>query len=1010
MILRLLSAVVALVALQVPSFAQTNPAAQSLPYSQNFGTADFGAPLTGMAAWVAGPANPYSTLAAAEASTPSGDAPFTSGTPSGSAGGGQYGHAVAGNGRQTTVVSGNSTNGTTQIALAINTTGASSVTVAYDLGLTFNTHTRDIGFALQYRVGTTGAFTTVTGSDVVYGSATSNGGDADATTDLDSYTFNLPAAAANQPVVQLRWISWRGGSSGSTNQLGIDNISVTSGAATPCTEPTAQPTGLTLTPGVNNISGSFTAASPAANQYLVVRSTSATLTASPVDGTTYTAGGSLGGGTVVQVSNATTFNTTGLTASTQYYFFVFSLNNQACTGGPNYFTTSPLSGNATTSATPGCLTPNAGPTSLVFGVTTSSSINGSFTSSASANRYLVVRSTAATLSATPVNGVTYVAGAAFGGGTIVQYGTSLNFSDGGLTAATTYNYFVFAANGACVGEPFYFTTALTGSQTTATAGGGLPATYYNAAAGLNCQALKTALFNIVSAGTTTLSYTPGVWNAFGNTDITRNFENNRDIMFDMYSNIPGANEPYEYAFGTNQCGNYAGEGDCYNREHSFPASWFNDALPMFTDIHQLYPTDGFVNNIRGNLPYGKVATPNTTTQNGSKRGTSASPGYTGIVFEPRDEFKGDFARAQLYMAVRYENLIASWQSNGTANEVLAGNAYPAYDEWYIKQMYEWHIADPVSAKEIARNNAAFLIQGNRNPFVDSAQFVQRIWSCTGFLPAPPPTPVVINVNNKCFTEPNARGKVTNPPAGATVAVTLDGSPIAYASADSSFQYFTSSVTPIGNRTVRVTYTNSLGSSFRDTIYNVASSIAPTINISGTTTVSSGTFTNLSSNITSGGTSPGYQWQDSTSAVGWVNVSGGNLSTLAYVPGATGNKIRCRLTSNATGCVNTAPVFSNVLTFTVNTATAITPVNGSQLGIKLMPNPVQNELTVTDLRITDRWNTAEVMSLNGKTQVLKQTIVNQNRTVINVEKLAAGMYVLVLRKGNGESAFFKFIKM
>src|SRR5690606_39825219 len=89
-----------------------------------------------------------------------------------------------------------------------------------------------------------------------------------------------------------------------------------------------------------------------------------------------------------------------------------------------------------------------------------------------------------------------------------------------------------------------------------------------------------------------------------------------------------------------QCGNYSGEGSCYNREHLIPQSVFNEGSPMKTDGHHVVPTDGYVNGQRSNHPIGKVSSASWTSTNGSKKGTSAVPGYSGTVFEPIDEFKG----------------------------------------------------------------------------------------------------------------------------------------------------------------------------------------------------------------------------------------------------------------------------------------------------------------------------------------------------------------------------------
>lgn len=515
-------------------------------------------------------------------------------------------------------------------------------------------------------------------------------------------------------------------------RIGIDDLTWTSYGAVPCTEPTNQPTNLNLTPTPTTISGTFDAAIPAANEYLIVRSTASTLASPPADGTFYLPGDALGGGTVVISTTSTSFTDINLTPATNYYYFVFAHNNENCSAAPNYLTLNPLTGNISTLSLPACTTPPAPPANLVLNPG-SISVTGSFTAAAGANRYLVVRSLNATLAATPVNGTTYSAGEAFGGGNVVTYTSSTGFTSLGLTSGVLYYFFVFSANGDCSGEPFYNTSSLTGSATTLS-GSGIPPGYYDAANTLTCAPLKTALFNIISANYNQLSYTPGVWNAYQTTDQHQNDGNSATIIWDMYGDNPAGPEPYTYTYSVNQCGSYNSEADCYNREHSFPSSWFNDGYPMYSDINHLFPTDGYVNNRRGNQPYGEVSAPTWTSLNGGKLGPNTFPGFSGVVFEPRNEYKGDFARAHLYMATRYQNLVAGWQSNGNANDVLNGTSYPSFDDWDIKLMYKWHTQDPVSQKEIDRNNAVYALQGNRNPFIDHPEYVYLIWQCTGLLP------------------------------------------------------------------------------------------------------------------------------------------------------------------------------------------------------------------------------------------------------------------------------------
>ncbi len=238
--------------------------------------------------------------------------------------------------------------------------------------------------------------------------------------------------------------------------------------------------------------------------------------------------------------------------------------------------------------------------------------------------------------------------------------------------------------------------------------------YYDDAIGTSDEGLRTALFNIIKDHTE-LSYS-GLWTAFYDTDATADGK-----VWDMYSDIPGGTPPYIYSFGTNQCGNYSGEGDCYNREHSLPKSWFGgDVFPMYTDLFHLYPTDGYVNGMRGNYPFGEVGSVNWTSKNGSKRGTSSSTGYSGIVFEPIDAYKGDFARTYFYMSTRYKdrNLGQESTSMFTGSEL---------DSWAVNVLLKWHREDPVSLKETDRNNAVEEYQHNRNPFIDYPELAEYIW-------------------------------------------------------------------------------------------------------------------------------------------------------------------------------------------------------------------------------------------------------------------------------------------
>lgn len=243
-------------------------------------------------------------------------------------------------------------------------------------------------------------------------------------------------------------------------------------------------------------------------------------------------------------------------------------------------------------------------------------------------------------------------------------------------------------------------------------------TYYTNALGKTGNNLFVALHNIIK-GHNIQSWP--LWNHFVQIDSNGNF------VYDMYSTIPGGINPYQYQFIINECGTYNAEGDCYNHEHAWPKSYFNDAMPMYSDLHHILPTDGWVNNKRGNLPYGETSSTTWTSQNGSKLGNSTTfAAYSGLVFEPIDSFKGDIARIYFYMSTRYYTEDNAWSSWPMAIKSTLNNDA-------ITLLLKWHHDDPVSIKEIKRNNGIYSIQGNRNPFVDYPLFADCIWgnvNCT----------------------------------------------------------------------------------------------------------------------------------------------------------------------------------------------------------------------------------------------------------------------------------------
>ena len=241
----------------------------------------------------------------------------------------------------------------------------------------------------------------------------------------------------------------------------------------------------------------------------------------------------------------------------------------------------------------------------------------------------------------------------------------------------------------------------------------IPDGYYDNATGTGVN-LRNQLKSIITNNHDVTSYA-GLWTAYSTTDVYP--APNDDIVWDMYSSFGDGTYAYSYSIGSDQCGNVGAEGACYNREHTVPQSWFGGSSPMVSDLFIVYPTDGHVNGLRSSYPYGETDGENEITQNGSKRGACTYPGYTGTVFEPIDAYKGDIARSYFYDVTRYD--VSSW--NGASFD---GNGF---SDWTLAMLLEWNALDPVSQKEIDRNNAVYDIQHNRNPYIDHPEWVCEVF-------------------------------------------------------------------------------------------------------------------------------------------------------------------------------------------------------------------------------------------------------------------------------------------
>ncbi|MGL5635684.1 MAG: endonuclease I family protein [Bacteroidales bacterium] len=244
-----------------------------------------------------------------------------------------------------------------------------------------------------------------------------------------------------------------------------------------------------------------------------------------------------------------------------------------------------------------------------------------------------------------------------------------------------------------------------------------PAGYYKSAEGQTKEGLKTALYEIVKDHRVR-TYTQ-LWTDFRSTDVKSNGR-----VWDIYNNQTN------YIFGDDQ-DRGGGDANTYNREHTFPKSWFrtggnNDytRTPMYTDLFHLYPSDSYANTKRSNNYYYEVQ--KESWSNGYCRlGTAVIPGYgQETVFEPNDDIKGDLARTYFYFATRYENEnMNAW----AGSKAITKTKYPFYSGWQLSTLIKWHRQDPVSQKEIKRNEEIYKIQGNRNPYIDCPVLVEYIW-------------------------------------------------------------------------------------------------------------------------------------------------------------------------------------------------------------------------------------------------------------------------------------------
>lgn len=246
-----------------------------------------------------------------------------------------------------------------------------------------------------------------------------------------------------------------------------------------------------------------------------------------------------------------------------------------------------------------------------------------------------------------------------------------------------------------------------GGLGTVDAFGGYPANYYNSLNG-KCGAALMDAIKKMAAGHKEISYGDATWRAFRSTDIK--VVNGQEYWWDMYSN--------NLVEAPNGHGNM-------NIEHSVANSWWGHTQnAAYKDIVHLNPSDRDANSRKSNYPLGEVSTQTwtngVTTIGLPKSGMGGGNKY---VYEPTDEYKGDFARVFMYMFCTYKDI--NWKDNtdwmyDTSNPLM-------FKPWAQELLLSWSDLDAVSQKERDRNDGIQKEQGNRNPFIDLPDLADHIW-------------------------------------------------------------------------------------------------------------------------------------------------------------------------------------------------------------------------------------------------------------------------------------------
>lgn len=240
---------------------------------------------------------------------------------------------------------------------------------------------------------------------------------------------------------------------------------------------------------------------------------------------------------------------------------------------------------------------------------------------------------------------------------------------------------------------------------------GIPKGYYDNANGKKKAALKAALHDVI-AKHTKIGY-DNLWASYENVDyLPKTNSQGRHQVMDYYS------EEVHYFNGTGS----AVSG--MNKEHVAPQSWWTGgtSVAVGSDLFQVIPSESNANSAKGNYPLGVVK---GSVSYSNKRMKTGKDDNNKMVFEPCDEYKGDFARIYFYVATCYPDV--DWRNRSDVNVSFRQEDYPTLKSDILPLLLQWAKNDPVSEWEITRNDRVYSEQLNRNPFVDFPNLAEYIW-------------------------------------------------------------------------------------------------------------------------------------------------------------------------------------------------------------------------------------------------------------------------------------------